>query len=109
MTGPPGATLVGPNPRLRRDEIVSLPGPVLRATNLVRQRSRKGNRDDILVAAVAMLWGVLLIFGSAMAGVQPGMIDGGGPMIADPLGTDLGQERLLRTSPLVPVPPLCGI
>jgi hypothetical protein len=33
----------------------------------------------------------------------------GGPKIADPLGTDLGQERLLRTSPLVPVPPMCGI
>ena len=26
---------------------------------------------------------------------------------ADPLGADLGQVRILRTSPLVPVPPAC--
>jgi hypothetical protein len=32
-----------------------------------------------------------------------------GSKISDPLGADLGQERLLRTSPLVPVPPICGI
>jgi hypothetical protein len=25
----------------------------------------------------------------------------------DPLGADLGQVRILRTSPLVPVPPAC--
>jgi hypothetical protein len=31
----------------------------------------------------------------------------GGSKIADPLGASLGQERLLRTSPLVPVPPMC--
>ena len=31
----------------------------------------------------------------------------GGLKIDDPLGADLGQERLLRTSPLVPVPPMC--
>jgi hypothetical protein len=31
----------------------------------------------------------------------------GGSNINDPLGTGLGQERLLRTSPLVPVPPMC--
>lgn len=31
----------------------------------------------------------------------------GGSKIADPLGANLGQERLLRTSPLVPVPPMC--
>ena len=28
----------------------------------------------------------------------------GGSKIGDPLGANLGQERLLRTSPLVPVP-----
>jgi hypothetical protein len=33
----------------------------------------------------------------------------GGSKIGDPLGANLGQERLLRTSPLVPVPPICGI
>jgi hypothetical protein len=27
--------------------------------------------------------------------------------IFDPLGANLGQERLLRTSPLVPVPAIC--
>jgi hypothetical protein len=27
--------------------------------------------------------------------------------IPDPLGSGLGFERLLRTSPLVPVPPWC--
>jgi hypothetical protein len=31
----------------------------------------------------------------------------GGSKISDPLGANLGQERLLRTSPLVPVPPMC--
>jgi hypothetical protein len=31
----------------------------------------------------------------------------GGSKIGDPLGANLGQERLLRTSPLVPVPPMC--
>jgi len=30
-----------------------------------------------------------------------------GTRVTDPLGTQLGQERLLRTSPLVPVPPIC--
>ena len=33
----------------------------------------------------------------------------GGSKIDDPLGANLGQERLLRTSPLVPVPPMCEI
>jgi hypothetical protein len=33
----------------------------------------------------------------------------GGSKIGDPLGANLGQERLLRTSPLVPVPTICGI
>jgi hypothetical protein len=33
----------------------------------------------------------------------------GGSNIEDPLGANLGQERLLRASPLVPVPPICGI
>jgi hypothetical protein len=33
----------------------------------------------------------------------------GAPRLQDPLGAALGQERLLRTSPLVPVPPMCGI
>lgn len=33
----------------------------------------------------------------------------GGSAFPDPLGADLGQERLLRSSPLVPVPPICGI
>jgi hypothetical protein len=32
----------------------------------------------------------------------------GAPRLQDPLGVALGQERLLRTSPLVPVPPICG-
>jgi hypothetical protein len=32
----------------------------------------------------------------------------GGAPFPDPLGTGLGNERLLRTSPLVPVPDLCG-
>jgi hypothetical protein len=27
--------------------------------------------------------------------------------IGDPLGTGLGQVRILRTSPLTPVPPVC--
>jgi hypothetical protein len=31
----------------------------------------------------------------------------GGLRLPDPLGTQLGQERLLRTSPLVPVPAIC--
>jgi len=31
----------------------------------------------------------------------------GGQPISDPLGANLGQERLLRTSPLVPVPEIC--
>jgi hypothetical protein len=31
----------------------------------------------------------------------------GGSSISDPLGASLGQERLLRTSPLVPVPAIC--
>jgi hypothetical protein len=31
----------------------------------------------------------------------------GGAKIGDPLGANLGQERLLRTSPLVPVPAIC--
>ena len=33
----------------------------------------------------------------------------GGSSIADPLGAGLGQERLLRTSPLVPVPAVCAV
>jgi hypothetical protein len=33
----------------------------------------------------------------------------GGANVDDPLGAGLGHERLLRTSPLVPVPPICGI
>lgn len=32
----------------------------------------------------------------------------GGTPFPDPLGAGLGNERLLRTSPLVPVPELCG-
>jgi hypothetical protein len=32
----------------------------------------------------------------------------GGDPFPDPLGAGLGNERLLRTSPLVPVPELCG-
>jgi hypothetical protein len=32
----------------------------------------------------------------------------GGSPFPDPLGMDLGLERLLRTSPLVPVPAICG-
>jgi hypothetical protein len=32
----------------------------------------------------------------------------GGEPFPDPLGSGLGNERLLRTSPLVPVPELCG-
>jgi hypothetical protein len=32
----------------------------------------------------------------------------GGVPTQDPLGVGLGQERILRTSPLVPVPPICG-
>jgi hypothetical protein len=31
----------------------------------------------------------------------------GGTSVVDPLGANLGQERLLRTSPLVSVPPMC--
>src|SRR5262249_32371040 len=27
--------------------------------------------------------------------------------LPDPLGSDLGHQRILRTSPLVPIPPLC--
>ena len=30
-----------------------------------------------------------------------------GAGVGDPLGADLGEERMLRTSPLVPVPPMC--
>jgi hypothetical protein len=33
----------------------------------------------------------------------------GGSPIPDPIGTGLGQERILRTSPLVPVPAICGV
>jgi len=33
----------------------------------------------------------------------------GGSKIGDPLGANLGHERLLRTSPLRSVPPICGI
>lgn len=32
----------------------------------------------------------------------------GGVPTPDPLGARLGQERILRTSPLVPVPAICG-
>ncbi len=31
----------------------------------------------------------------------------GGSNVTDPIGANLGQERLLRTSPLVPIPPMC--
>jgi len=31
----------------------------------------------------------------------------GGSPFPDPLGADLGQERLLRSSRLVPVPAIC--
>ena len=31
----------------------------------------------------------------------------GGTSVADPMGRGLGQERLLRSSPLVPVPGIC--
>jgi hypothetical protein len=30
-----------------------------------------------------------------------------GEPVADPLGTDLGTQRILRTSPLSPVPDVC--
>jgi hypothetical protein len=33
----------------------------------------------------------------------------GGSPFPDPLGADLGQERLLRSSPLVPVPAICDV
>lgn len=33
----------------------------------------------------------------------------GGSPFPDPLGADLGLERLLRCSPLVPVPAICGV
>jgi hypothetical protein len=33
----------------------------------------------------------------------------GAPRLQDPLGANLGQERLLRTSRLVPIPLICGI
>ena len=33
--------------------------------------------------------------------------DHAGPRYPDPLGGDLGQVRILRASPLAPVPPIC--
>ena len=32
----------------------------------------------------------------------------GGAPVPDPLGTNLGYQRLLRTSSLVPIPSICG-
>ncbi|WP_201364625.1 hypothetical protein [Dictyobacter formicarum] len=37
------------------------------------------------------------------------LLPGGSTAPRDPLGTNLGQQRILRTSPLTPVPAVCLI
>jgi hypothetical protein len=78
-----------------------------------REDNKRAQADLYGVAAwsefevESLLWTIGLGSDAPLSCLAVEVLPGGEPA-ADPLGANLGQERILRVSPLVPVPSLCA-